>query len=145
MGRVKSDSYRTDRIELGVKEREYMEQYLAANTIAKLLPAVGIAVGGVGVGLVAYGAYRWLRDAGGWIDDTLDGIGNWFSRVGARITSDTKQKTVDPDTGEVTYWNPLIAVPVPEEEYNPLQAVPGMSAEDKAREEMGLPPSRTGR
>ena len=73
MPRSKPDNVQVHRIELGGWERERIKnaEMVAAATV--LLPAVGIAIAGVGSGLAGYALYQWLKD-GLFSDITPDSV-----------------------------------------------------------------------
>ena len=71
MPRVKSDSTVTHRIEFSPKEREYVEQLVAGQTVKNVGVPVVI---GVGVGGAIYIGYKSARAAYGWTQDIVDDI-----------------------------------------------------------------------
>ena len=71
MPRVKSDSTVTHRIEFSPKEREFVEQWMAGQTVKNV--GVPVAIG-VGVGGALYIGYKTARGLVGWTQDIVDDI-----------------------------------------------------------------------
>ena len=71
MPRVKSDSTVTHRIEFSPKERQYVEQLVAGQTVKNVVVPAAITVG---VGSAAYIGYKSAKAAWGWAGDIVDDI-----------------------------------------------------------------------
>jgi len=63
MPRRKPDQVIEHRIALGHWERERIKNYEAVAAAAVIVPTVGIAAIGVGVGLAGYAFYQWVSDS----------------------------------------------------------------------------------
>ena len=66
MPRVKSDSTVTHRIEFSPKERQYVEQLVAGQTVKNIVVPTAIVAG---VGSAAYLGYKSLKACFGWTED----------------------------------------------------------------------------
>jgi hypothetical protein len=75
MPRSKPDNVQVHRIELGGWERERIKRAELVAASAVLLPAVGIAIAGVGSGLAGYALYQWLKDG------LFTELGDWWEQA----------------------------------------------------------------
>ena len=71
MPRTKSDSTVTHRIEFSPKERQFVEQLVAGQTVKNVVVPAAVTVG---VGSAAYIGYKSAKAAWGWGQDLVDDI-----------------------------------------------------------------------
>ena len=62
MPRAKSSAYLTQRLELGVKEREMMEQFIYLNAIPNVLMGTAGIIAAGGIGIAGFAAYQFLSE-----------------------------------------------------------------------------------
>ena len=61
-GRQRANHIQVHRIELGLKERQYIETAGTVAAIGTIGAGAGIVIGGIGAGLAGYALYQWLKD-----------------------------------------------------------------------------------
>ena len=70
-GRQRSNHIQTVRIEAGLKEREWLESYMAGKTLQAYGQGAGMVAAGAALGLAAFGLY-WFFDAGWGIVERIE-------------------------------------------------------------------------
>ena len=90
-GRQRANHIQVHRIELGLKEREYAESYLASNMVGKVGMTAGPLMIGVGAMAAGIGAYFTLRKVYDWGKDVADDVDKWINkdRQGFGTSDDT--------------------------------------------------------
>jgi len=114
MPRAKSESYRTIRIEMGVREREMAEAALSLGAIPVYAVGLGVVAAGVGIGAAGIGVYWASKKLYGWGEEAAAEIQDWIDNVGGVGVKEAvvgRAQYTDPTTG-VTHNNPFAGVPV---------------------------------
>ena len=121
MPRVKSDSTVTHRIEFSPKERQLLEQYVAAEALSDLGDFAVKLIAASGIAFAGYGTYWLFREGWGFAEKAAETIENWWtgdggagfgeSKVGVKEALLGKPTYQNEETGQV-YHNPAAGIPI---------------------------------
>ena len=113
-GRQRANHIQVHRIELGLKERQYLETAGWVAGISTAGVAVAALAAAAGIGLAGYGAYWASKKAFNWAEEAAAEAQAWYDTVGGVGVTEAvvgRATYIDPTTG-VTHKNPFAGVPI---------------------------------